>query len=442
MSLHDSAIAAAVDALMPEAADLFATLARETADPEIGITRPSYGEGETIAFRRVAEAATRHGLVVGTDAAANCIITAPGAAPKGAGIVTGSHLDSVPMGGNFDGLAGVVAGWLAAAALRRADVTLANDLTVIGMRGEESAWFSTHHIGSRAAIGLLPADELDSSRRFDSGRTLGEHMTDLGCDVAAIRAGTATFAPADVAAFLEVHIEQGPVLVYEEIGVGLVTGIRGNLRARAACCIGETAHSGAVPRGMRHDAALAVAEFLSRAEAMWIELEAEGRDMVLTFGKVHTDIAQHSHNKVPGRMDFCIDVRSHETDTLDIMEAFLPKLAAEIGARRGVTFDLGRFSRVTPAPMAASVRAATTAAADALGIRTMEIASGGGHDAGDFANAGVPAGMIFVRNPNGSHNPDEAMALEDFAEAVKVLALAIVRLDRAQAAADAGTVAA
>lgn len=418
---------AAVDALLPEAERLFSDIGARTAD-SVGITRASYGDGETLAWEAMAEAGRTAGLVVGRDAAANLLMRRAGAAPAGFGVAAGSHLDSVPKGGNFDGLAGVIGAWLAAAALARAGIATRHDVTVFGFRGEESAWFGVHHIGARAALGAFDAAELESARRFDTGRTLAEHIAECGGDPEALRAGVRTVDPAAVRAYVELHIEQGPVLVHEGLPVGIVAGIRGNMRARSARAVGEYAHSGAVPRAMRRDASLAVAELMVAAEAEWERLEGEGRDLVLTFGKVHTDPEHHTHNKVPGRMDFVVDARSHEKDTLDRVEAHLGDLANRISAKRGVDLALGPVSRVVPAPMAPEVRAVMRRAADDLGVAALDMASGGGHDAGDFANAGTPAGMVFVRNPGGSHNPDEAMAFEDFALAAKVLAVTMMEL--------------
>ncbi|MBI4182711.1 MAG: hydantoinase/carbamoylase family amidase [Proteobacteria bacterium] len=418
------AVRRAVAANLGLAEDLFARLAAASRD-EVGITRPSYGEREQAALDLVAEAGRGLGLGVRTDYAGNLYLTLAGRDRARPPVLAGSHLDSVPKGGNYDGAAGVLGALVAVAALRRAGVTPAEDVTVVGFRGEESPWFAVHHIGSRAALGLLPPEELESARRVDTGRTLAEHMAELGCDLAALRARKAFLDPRRVRAFYEIHIEQGPVLEHDGIPVGIVTGIRGNLRARHARCVGAYAHSGATPRRLRHDAALAVAEFMGVLEAEWLRLEAEGRDLVLTFGKVGTNPEAHTHSKVPGEMFFTIDARSHEADTLDRMQEFALAQARAIGARRGVAFELGPLSRVKPATMDAGLRAGLHAAARALDIRASDIASGGGHDAGDFANAGVPTAMIFVRNPHGSHNPDEHMEMADFEQAVAVLAAAL-----------------
>jgi N-carbamoyl-L-amino-acid hydrolase len=420
-------LAREIEALKPLAVRLFDEL-RDMSRDRRGVTRPSYGEKETEAAEIIRRAAHGFGLSTRFDAGGNLLVARAGSEKARGGVITGSHLDSVLEGGNFDGAAGVVAGLLVLVALEKMGASLSEPVTLIGTRGEESAWFSVHHIGARAALGLLDADEIDTAKRYDTGRTLAEYMAEAGCDLDAVRAGVPTFDAKAVRAYLELHIEQGPVLVHEATPVGIVSGIRGNVRVRDGRCYGEYAHSGAVPRKMRRDAFLALAEFAGRCEAEWEAIEADGGDLVLTFGKAHTDTAVHSHNKVPGEVRFVVDVRSHEMATLDRVEAFLHRTGAEIAERRGVDMVLDHVGRVTPAPMDAGIRRIMTEGAEALGVSAMQIASGGGHDAGDFANLGVPAGMVFVRNPNGSHNPDEAMDIDDFIEGTKVLGWTLARL--------------
>jgi N-carbamoyl-L-amino-acid hydrolase len=425
--MNARALAKAVDEVAPIAGTLLGELAQKTRD-KIGITRASYGEGEQIAFDLLAKAGRDLGFEVSRDHAANLVIKRPGTASDGIGVLSGSHLDSVPFGGNYDGAAGVVAALLSLAAFDRAGMETTHDVSAIGFRGEESAWFSIHHIGSRAALGLLPLDEIQTARRFDSKRTLAEHMAETGCDLELLKRRHASMPAERVKAYVELHIEQGPVLEHRAVPVGIVTGIRGNARIRKARCIGEYAHAGAVPRDMRRDAVMAMAEFVHGADEEWARLESAGRDLVLTFGKLHTDTALHGHNKVPGTVDFVVDARSYEVETLDGIERFLKAKSAEIASRRGVTFEMSPVSRTAPAAMDPSIRAVMKDATSELKLHVMEVASGGGHDAGDFSNAGVPSGMVFVRNPHGSHNPDEDMTLEDFTQGLKLLAFTLARL--------------
>ncbi len=406
---------------MPMAHRLFGDLRARTKDT-LGVTRPSYGEGEQIAHDLAAAAARSLDLEVSTDFAGNLYMTLPGDDREISRIITGSHLDSVPQGGNYDGAAGVVAGLTAVAALKQAGYRPPRDLTVMGIRAEESSWFPLQHVGSRAALGLLTPGEVDSARRADTKRTLAEHMTEMGFDPEPLRWGERAIDPATVHAYFEVHIEQGPILVHEGLPLGIVTGIRGNIRAREAICLGQHAHSGAVPRHMRHDAVMAMADYAGRLERAWARMEAKGADLVLTFGKFYTDPESHTHSRVPGEVRFTIDLRSHQPPTLETMEKLIFREAKKVGERRGVDIDLGTLTHSKPAVMDDGLRDVLHRGCDALGLAAMDIASGGGHDAGDFAGCGVPSAMIFIRNDHGSHNPDEHMEMDDFEKSVCLLA--------------------
>ena len=402
------------------AESLFTEIGGRTHDG-VGITRATYGEGEQIAHDRVAAEARALGLEVATDAAANLYATLPGRDRALPGLVTGSHMDSVPRGGNYDGLAGVLAGLVCLASLRRADITPPRDVTVMGIRGEENCWFSAQHIGSRAALGRLPPETLDTAVRADTGLTLAHHMADAGADVDAVRRGTAYLRPECLAGFIELHIEQGPVLETASIPVGIVSAIRGNIRCPDVRCIGAYDHAGAVPRRLRRDAVMATAELITAMERLWRRIEDAGGDLVMTFGQLGTDPEAHSLTTIPGLVRFTFDARSHTEETLDRVTAELRRLAKKIGRRRDVEFAFQPFTGAAPAHMDPEIRRRLGAGAEDLGIKTLELPSGPGHDAGDFAGAGVPSAMIFVRNRHGSHNPREDMPMDAFADGTRLL---------------------
>ena len=227
---------------------LFAELHAATRDPAGGVTRAAYGPGERIAHAMVRSEAERLGLEVAVDPAGNLLMTWPGLDRSRPAVVVGSHLDSVAQGGDYDGTAGVLAGLAAVAGMRYAQYRPGCDVTVLAVRAEEGgAWFPTGFPGSRAALGTLPPDALDT-KRLDSGRTLAAHMAEEGFDPEAVRAGRCLLSPDRVAAYVELHIEQGPVLDAAGIPVGIVTAIPGSRRLRAARVRGEYNHSGATPR--------------------------------------------------------------------------------------------------------------------------------------------------------------------------------------------------
>jgi N-carbamoyl-L-amino-acid hydrolase len=412
---------------MALAARLFDILAENTRD-SAGFTRASYGHGEQFAHDLMANTAREAGLAVSTDVAGNLYITLKGCDPSKGTFLIGSHVDTVPQGGNFDGAAGVVAGIAILTAWKRAGFVPSGDIAVIVIRAEESTWFPYSYIGSKAALGLLPSAALEISRA-DTGRTLAQHIAELGFDPKAVARGETIWAPNTLRGYVELHIEQGPVLIGRGIPVALVTGIRGSFRYRDAHILGEYGHSGAVPRAYRHDAVVAAAEFVSQLDREWVRLEGEGHDLTVTIGKLFTDPQQHAFSKIAGEVGICIDVRSHSKATLVIMKDYINKLAIEISSKYGVRFELGPLTGSEPAMMDPKLLDTFTNAAAELCIPHIQMASGAGHDAATFAHFGVPSAMIFVRNENGSHNPDEAMRMDDFEVATRVMAQGVAALD-------------
>ena len=392
-----------------------------------GIVRDTYGAGEQAAHDLLRAAALRLGLGVSIDAIGNLFMTLPGRDPAAASVIVGSHLDSVPQGGNYDGAAGVVAGLAVLAGWRSAGRVPGRDIGVMAVRGEESAWFDVSYIGSAGALGRLDPADLDV-KRHDTGQTLSDAMTARGFDPAAVRARRVLLDPKRLRAYLEVHIEQAPLLLGEDLPVATVTGIRGCLRFREARCIGEYTHSGAVPRAYRRDAVAATVALLHRLEQDWLVHEAAGDDLVLTSGEFSTDPALHGPSKVAGETRFVIDIRSLDEATMRAMAAAAQRHAAAIEAEYRVTFDLGAPTFSVAALMDPELRRAFRRETERLGIRPFEMASGAGHDAAVFAAAGVPTGMLFIRNRNGSHNPDEAMEMGDFGVAAQVLSGVLARL--------------
>ena len=418
-------LTAAVDAAMPLADKLFTELAEKTADTE-GVTRAPYGAGEELAYSMVEAVARDYGLEITKDKVGNMYMTLPGRDRTLPVWMSGSHLDSVPKGGNYDGAAGVVSPLVVAAGMKRAGIVPERDIVVMAIRSEETgSWFSGKHgghLGSRMALGVAKPEELDIAIRLDSGKSLAYHMAECGCDVEAIRNGYRYLDPKAIRGFLELHIEQGPVLESKGIPVGVVTGIRGNSRLRNPRCLGEWNHGGATPQEVRRDAVIGTSALVTAIDDEWEKLYGNGKDLVFTVGKLSTNTALHSLSKVPGETSFSLDLRSVESETLEHMRKFVVSEAKAISERRKVQFELGEFSITAPWVLDAGLRSALTASAKTLGIPAIDIASGGGHDAADFGKAGVPSAMIFVRNSNGSHNWQESMTMEDFALGTRVLA--------------------
>ncbi|WP_461211279.1 hydantoinase/carbamoylase family amidase [Desulfocurvus sp. DL9XJH121] len=402
-----------------EAEQLFAALAEGSAG-DVGVTREAYGQGEQAALDVIAAYARENGLEAAVDRAANLVLTLPGADGDAPCLSCGSHLDSVPQGGNFDGAAGVVAGALCLARMRREGFTPAQDIRVFAFRCEESAWFGKPYIGSSAMLGRLSASDLEAAHRSGRG-ALREALARAGADVERIARGLPLVDPAAIGAYLELHIEQGPVLVARERPVAVVTGIRGALRHRSIQCLGEAGHSGAVPRELRKDAVFAAAELLCALDVQWRACLEKGLDLVVTSGMAGTPADRHALTRIPGEFSFSIDIRSQRTADLEAFYEILREQCDAVEQARGVRFVFDDRLYTAPAAISQEWVARLLDKARALGLPPETMPSGAGHDAAVFAGAGVPSAMIFVRNRNGSHNPDEAMDTEDFLAGAELL---------------------
>jgi N-carbamoyl-L-amino-acid hydrolase len=405
------------------AAGLFESV-RKLSAGRVGVTRPSYSEVETATMGVIADAGKQAGLVSRFDPAANLVIEMPGAPAGQPAYWMGSHVDSVPEGGNYDGLAGVIAGLLCAVKAKRQGAKLERPLAVVGLRGEESAWFGKPYIGSLALFGKLTPHDLERKHR-DTGRPLGEYMEKAGADVRRIAAGEPLFEKSSVAAWLELHIEQGPIMVSRDAPVGVVTGIRGMLRHISAHCRGNAGHSGAVPRWLRQDAVFAFADLMMRLDDNWQALNSRGVDLVVTSGVVGTDPREHSVSRIPGDVRFSLEMRSQSLETLEAFYQLVLVESAAIEKARGVKFEFGERVLSEPGLIDREWGGRLKKICTALQYEHIDIPSGAGHDAAIFGNQGIPAAMLFVRNDRGSHNPDEKMDLEDFMMGVEVLYQAV-----------------
>jgi N-carbamoyl-L-amino-acid hydrolase len=403
---------------------LFEQLRLATGDG-VGITRESFGPGESRALDIIERTARTFGLATERDAGANLVVTLSGTQPDLPYLACGSHLDSVPQGGNFDGGAGVIAGLAVLAGLMRDGIVPRRTLKLFALRGEESAWFGKAYIGSSALMGRLTPEDL-AMPHATSGRPLRDCMRTAGVDVDRVGRGEPLLDRRMMAAWVELHIEQGPVLVARDLPIGIVTGIRGNLRHRSVECLGEAGHSGAVPRWLRRDAVFATAELITHLDRHWRTLLERGRDLVVTSGIMSTDLAEHAIARIPGSLRFSFEMRSQNRETLESFYDLFRSECSDIAEQRNVEFKLDRRLESAPASMDPGWIERLRAAARALGLPDEALPSGAGHDAAVFANAGIPSAMIFVRNENGSHNPHESMRMSDFLAGVAVMKRALM----------------
>jgi N-carbamoyl-L-amino-acid hydrolase len=269
-------------------------------------------------------------------------------------------------------------------------------------------------------LGLSTLDEIGDLVRSDSGKSLRHHIQDLGYP----RTDGAVAPPLNsglVTSFLELHIEQGPLLEADGVPVGIATAVRGNVRFPEARCTGAYGHSAALPRRFRQDAVLAVAELALGLDRHWKDRIVQGdEDFVFTVGKFSTDAAQHAMTKVAGDVRFSLNIGAAVKPSLDAARTLLFDLIKGIESDRGVTFELGREVGTAPTELDPTLMAHIEDAAGTLGIATRRMPTVG-HDAAMFVRAGIPSAVILVRNANGSHNSEEALDREDFARGVHVL---------------------
>lgn len=392
----------------------------------LGITRAPYDRAEQHAAEATVWMLKKDGFAPEFDGFGNLHTLLPGANRTAPAVGLGSHFDSVPDGGNYDGLAGIMAGLAVLLAAKRSRAKLARSLRLVGLRGEESPWYGTAYLGSRMALGLVPHETMGKLVRGDTGRTLADHMAALGFH----GQPAPSLSPENLACWLELHIEQGPLLIGRDVPIGIATAIRGNIRHAQAKCFGEWAHSAAVPRNFRRDAVVAVSELVLAMDDYWGGRMALGDDnFVCTVGIVATRADQHAMTKVPGEVAFTLNLGATDPDVLREAGQYAAARVREIERGRGVRFELGPDTGSQPTALDPALVDRLDAAAAALGLGRHRMPTVG-HDAGMFAQAGIPAAMVLVRNEHGSHNPHEALDQADYADGVQVLARAAMELAR------------
>ena len=375
-----------------------------------GVTRLSLTDEERAAKDMVAAYMREAGLSVREDAAGNLIGRRDGRDPDAPAVIVGSHVDSVYEGGNFDGPLGVLSGIEVVQTMEERGIETEHPVEVVAFTDEEGARFSFGMIGSRALAGSLSTEDL--SHADENGVTISDAMRDCGLDPEKVRDAA---RPADsVAAYVELHIEQGRVLENEGLPVGIVTGIAAPVWRRFVFT-GETGHAGTTPMELRRDALAAAAEIMSVIEA---EASATGSS-VGTVGQL--GVEPGGINIIPGRVEISLDLRDVDEGTRDLVEERILQRTREVCEMRAVSFETYILQRMAPASCSERVRRAAESACEELGIRPYSLASGAAHDGMQLAGL-CDMGMIFIRSKNGvSHSPDEWSSKEDCAAGANVL---------------------
>ena len=331
-------------------------------------------------------------------------------------VLVGSHIDSVPEGGRFDGALGVLCAVEAVEALLDDGVRFRRSVEVVGWCDEEGARFGIGLFGSYAAFGRLPDGAAE--RADKSGVTIADALRGIG------ESGDPTQArrdPSELAAYLELHIEQGPRLAGQGVALGVVSDIVGILHARVTVH-GRQDHAGATIRTARADALAAAAEMVLAVESAARTLP----DAVGTVGEI--EVRPGAKNVVPGECVFSLDLRARDEDVVEQLTRDVRVAIRRIGDTRGVTSSLDVLSRVPAVPLDAKLRDLFHRSAKAVGVAASDLFSGAGHDAENAQLAGVPTGMLFVRSTGGSHNPNELATLDDAVLGARALALALREL--------------
>ena len=384
---------------------------------EGGVARLSFTEEERAAKDLVVSYMEEAGLAVREDAAGNLFGRREGRDPEAPAVLVGSHVDSVLNGGDFDGPLGVLGGIEVLQTMEEEGVETDRPVEVVAFTDEEGARFSLGMIGSRALTGTLSREDLRHEDR--NGIAIEQAMRDAGLDPEKV--GDAARSPASLAAYLELHIEQGKVLEGEGLPVGVVTGIAGPVWLRLSFT-GEAGHAGTTPMGSRRDALAAAAEVMGIVE----EEAASTGSTVGTVGQI--EARPGGINIIPGGVELSLDLRDIDEAVRDRAEGRIRERAGEACGRRGIGLSFGELQRLPPAPCSEEIRDTIAAACEREGIRPYALPSGAGHDGMHVAEL-CPMGMIFVRSKDGiSHNPKEWSSREDCETGCKILYLTVLDL--------------
>ena len=377
-------------------------LARHSDSPD-HYTRTWLTPAHRAAALQVAAWMREAGMAVRTDGVGNVIGRYEAAAPGARAIVTGSHYDSVRNGGKYDGVLGILVPLACVGELNRRGERLPVAIEVVAFADEEGARFQTSFLASRAWLGKFDVALLE--RRDADGVRFDEAMRAAGLDPASIAAGARD--PASIAAYVEVHIEQGPVLLEAGMPLGVVTAIAGGTRHRVTVT-GAPGHAGTVPMALRRDALAAAAEMVVAVEA---RAKADP-GLVGTVGIL--EVANGTGNVIPGQVGFTVDIRSGEDALREAAERDVFVAFDAIAARRGVAVAAVKNHAVRATACSPRIQDLLAQAVAAAGAPVRRLASGAGHDAMVVAEA-AEVGMLFIRCGAGgvSHNPAETVTGAD-----------------------------
>ena len=358
------------------------------------------------------------GMTAEIDGVGNVVGRYAAADPAAKTLIIASHYDTVINAGSYDGRLGILTGLLVVEELRRSGRRLPFHVDVIGFAEEEGVRFAAHYIGSSAIAGRFDMRLLQ--HRDASGQSVADVIYKAGFNPEAIP--SLARRPADLLGYLEVHIEQGPVLLQEGLPVGIVTSIAGTARY-AVTVAGAAGHAGTVPMPGRRDAAAAAAEIVLYVERRC----ATAPTLVGTVGRLN--VPGGAINVIPGRCDLSLDIRAADDATRDAAVADVLAEIGRIGKRRNVAIEVKEVQRGPAVPCSAPLQAQLAAAVERAGIAPRYLPSGAGHDAVSFSGV-TDIAMLFVRCGNGgiSHSPLETITAADADIATRIVLDVLVNL--------------
>jgi beta-ureidopropionase / N-carbamoyl-L-amino-acid hydrolase len=381
-----------------------------------GTTRLAYSPEDVRARAVVMEMMRNVGLRVSIDAAGNIVGRRAGQEQRPP-LAFGSHVDTVRNGGRYDGTLGVMAAIECVAVLQKTGHTTAHPIELIVFANEEGQRFGPL-CGSRALVGSLKTDDL--ARVDESGQTLAEAIQNIGGDPTQLRG--AVRRNGDIAAFVELHIEQGGTLEKAGMPIGIVEGISG-ISYTDVRVTGAANHSGTTGMELRKDALIAAAEVVLRVQRAALEKKCH----VATVGQLV--VSPNATNIIPGEVTFTIEIRDLDLEKILASVKYIRECAEQIAFRSNIEIEFSDRKLIESVPCSPVVRDAIVRACADLGLKFQTLPSGAGHDAQLMAQLG-PTGMIFVPSMGGiSHSPREFTTSEDCARGAQVMLETILRLD-------------
>lgn len=379
-----------------------------------GMNRFSFTDEEKKANELVIRYMEQAGLSVYIDAIGNIIGSKEGTEDLPA-ILIGSHIDTVPYGGKYDGVIGVLSAIEVMHTLKEKGVQLKHPVKVISFKDEEGTRFGFGMIGSRAAAGTLTNEDLQ--RTDDNGISIEQAMEEYGLEKKPLE----TVKLENIKAYLEVHIEQGKVLESKNVGVGNVTGIAGPLWLQFHLT-GLAEHAGATPMNQRHDALVAASIIIAEIE----KIAKKYPGAVATVGKLN--VKPNGINVIPGEVEWTVDIRSIDESERDSIEQSIKELAHLTANERNLKLQISELQRVEPVLCDENIQKAIKESIQEIEDEVVSLPSGAGHDGMQF-KYNFPIGMIFVKSIDGiSHNPKEYSREEDIEKGANVLYKTLTRL--------------